>query len=209
MADHIICGSIGAIIGFIIGGLLVGSMCGKEYRKRIEALQSQNDQLKKAQRKEKEHDINAREEALPDPDPLRTLKQQAIYNEYVPNADDLADEDDEDNRETDFNEDTDVEFDDPFDQDDIYLIEAKDFQEDISYRDNETLTFYQEDGVLVDDHNEKVENELRVVGKEFMDKVKDTDEDFLYVSNDIEDKMYEIVVNHNESFYRDILGVTV
>lgn len=209
MADHIICGSIGAIIGFIIGGLLVGSMCGKEYRKRIEALQSQNDQLKKAQRKEKEHDINTREEALSDPDPLRSLKQQAIYNEYVPNADDLADEDDEDNRETDFNEDTDVEFDDPFDQDDIYLIEAKDFQEDISYRDNETLTFYQEDGVLVDDHNEKVENELRVVGKEFMDKVKDTDEDFLYVSNDIEDKMYEIVVNHNESFYRDILGVTV
>lgn len=208
MTDHLIYSGIGALIGMILGGWFVGSVCGKEYKKRIDALQYQLDRLKSEKDLAKQNDISDREMALEDSDPLKTLKETAISNKYI-SSDDLADEDDEDDdHETDFYEDTNVDFDDPFDQDDIYLIEAKDFQEDVKYRDNETLTFYQEDGVLVDDHNDRVENELRVVGKEFMDKVKDTDEDFLYVSNDIEDKMYEIIVNHNESFYKDILGVT-
>lgn len=213
MSDHIIFGGIGAIIGFLLGGFVVGSICGKEYKKKIESLQYQLSELKDEKKQAKEQDIIDRELALEDQDPLKTLKETAISNNYI-SSDDLADEDDEDeeeedSHETDFYEDTNVDFDDPFDEDDIYLIEQRDFEEDIKTRDNETLTFYQEDGVLVDDHNDKVENELRVVGKEFMEKVKDTDEDFLYVSNDIEDKMYEIIVNHNESFYRDIMGVTV
>lgn len=207
MSDHIIFAGIGTIIGFLIGGFVVGSICGNEYKKKIESLQNQLEYLKKEKKREKEHDILEREMALDDPNPLKTLKETAISNYYI-SSDDLADEEDEDSHETDFYEDVEADFDDPFDQDDIYLIEQKDFEEDISTRDNETLTFYQKDGVLVDDHNDKVENELRVVGKEFMDKVKDTNEDFLYVSNDIEDKMYEIIVNHNESFYRDIMGVT-
>lgn len=210
MSDHIIFGGIGAIIGFLIGGFVVGSICGKEYKKKIESLQYQLSELKDEKKMAKEQDILDREMALDDPNPLKTLKETAIAHDYI-SSDDLADEDedDDDSHETDFYEDTDVDFDDPFDEDDIYLIEQKDFEDDIKTRDNETLTFYQEDGVLVDDHNDRVENELRVVGKEFMEKVKDTDEDFLYVSNDIEDKMYEIIVNHNESFYRDIMGVTV
>ena len=205
MTDHIIYGSIGALIGMILGGWFVGSVCGKEYKKRIEALQYQIDQLKNERDTAKQADISKREMALEDPNPLKTLKETAIYNGYT----DGEDEEEDDCHETDFYEDTNVDFDDPFDEDDIYLIEQRDFEEDIKTRDNETLTFYQEDGVLVDDHNDRVENELRVVGKEFMEKVKDTDEDYLYVSNDIEDKMYEVIVNHNESFYRDILGVTV
>lgn len=209
MTDHIIYGSIGALIGMILGGWFVGSVCGKEYKKRIESLQYQIDRLKNEQNAAKQADISEREMALEDPNPLKTLKETAIYNGYADGEDEEDEDDEDDSHETDFYEDTNVDFDDPFDQDDIYLIEAKDFQEDVQYRDNETLTFYQEDGVLVDDHNDVVENELRVVGKEFMEKVKDTDEDYLYVSNDIEDKMYEIIVNHNESFYRDIMGVTV
>ena len=206
MTDHLIYSGIGALIGMILGGWFVGSVCGKEYKKRIDALQYQVDRLKSEKDLAKQNDISEREMTLDDPNPLKTLKETAISNKYI-SSDDLADDDDDDH-ETDFYEDTNVDFDDPFDQDDIYLIEQKDFEEDIKTRDNETLTFYQEDGVLVDDHNDRVENELRVVGKEFMDKVVDTDEDFLYVSNDIEDKMYEIIVNHNQSFYRDILVVT-
>lgn len=196
MANHFVYGGIGAILGFLLGGFLVGAICGKEYKKRIESLQHQLDRAKHEEKINKENDIRDREMALSDPDPLKTLKETAIYEGY-------SEEDEEE--DVDLNEE--IEFDDPFDENDIYLIDAKDFQDDLSTRDNETLTFYQEDGVLVDDHNDKVENELRVVGREFMDKVVDTDEDFLYVSNDIEDKMYEIIVNHNQSFYRDILGV--
>ena len=204
MANHFVYGGIGAILGFLLGGFLVGTICGKEYKKRIESLQYQLERVKHEEKINKENDIRDREMALSDPDPLKTLKETAIYEGYS-EEDEEEEDDDEDADEVDLNEE--IEFDDPFDENDIYLIDAKDFQDDLSTRDNETLTFYQEDGVLVDDHNDKVENELRVVGREFMDKVVDTDEDFLYVSNDIEDKMYEIIVNHNQSFYRDILGV--
>ena len=199
MANHFVYGGIGAILRFLLGGFLVGTICGKEYKKRIESLQYQLDRVKHEEKINKENNIRDREMALSDPDPLKTLKETAIYEGYS------EEDEDEDVDEVDLNEE--IDFDDPFDENDIYLIDAKDFQDDLSTRDNETLTFYQEDGVLVDDHNDKVENELRVVGREFMDKVVDTDEDFLYVSNDIEDKMYEIIVNHNQSFYRDILGV--
>ena len=209
MANHFVYGGIGAILGFLLGGFVVGAVCGKEYKKRIESLQHQIDRLKYEQDTAKENDIRDREIALSDPDPLKTLKKTAIYEGYTTTSEPI--EEDEDEVEEDDLSDIELDegIEDMFDEDDIYLIDAKDFQEDVGVRDNETLTFYQEDGVLVDDHNDKVENELRVVGREFMEKVKDTDEDFLYVSNDIEDKMYEIVVNHNESFYRDILGVTV
>jgi len=203
MSNNLIYSGIGALIGFLFGGWLVGSVCGKEYKKRIESLQNQLDRQKNEERSAKEKDIRDREEALPDPDPLKTLKNQAIYNGYVDGEDEENDEDDEDDISKS------IEFDEPVEDDAIYLIGVKEFQDDLNHRDNETLTYYQSDGVLVDDHNDKVENELRVVGKEFMEKVADTDEDYLYVSNDIEDKMYEIIVNHNESFYRDILGATV
>lgn len=203
MANHFVYGGIGAILGFLLGGFLVGTVCGKEYKKRIESLQYQLDRAKHEDKVNKENDIRDREMALSDPDPLKTLKETAIYEGYTTTSGPIEEEDDID--DVDLNEE--IEFDDPFDEDDIYLIDSKIFQEDVGHRDNETLTFYQEDGILVDDHNDKVENELRVVGREFMDKVKDTDEDFLYVSNDIEDKMYEIIVNHSDSFYRDILGV--
>ena len=116
MADHIIYGSIGAIVGFIIGGWLVGSICGKEYKKKIEALQYQLSDLKEEKNRKKEHDILEREMALDDPNPLKTLKETAIAHDYI-SSDDLADEDedDEDSHETDFYEDTNVDFDDPFD----------------------------------------------------------------------------------------------
>lgn len=199
MSNNLIYSGIGALIGFLFGGWLVGSVCGKEYKKRIESLQNQLERARNEGKAAKEKDIRDREEALSDPDPLKTLKQQAIYNGYVDGEDEDKEDDDDISKP--------IDLDDPFEDDTIYLIDAKDFQDDLEYRDNETLTYYQTDGVLVDDHNDKVEDELHVVGKEFMDKARDTEEDYLYVSNDIEDKMYEIIVNHTDSFYRDIMGV--
>lgn len=199
MSNNLIYSGIGALIGFLFGGWLVGSVCGKEYKKRIESLQNQLERARNEGKAAKEKDIRDREEALSDPDPLKTLKQQAIYNGYVDGEDEDKEDDDDISKP--------IDLDDPFEDDTIYLIDVKDFQDDLEYRDNETLTYYQTDGVLVDDHNDKVEDELHVVGKEFMDKARDTEEDYLYVSNDIEDKMYEIIVNHTDSFYRDIMGV--
>ena len=81
------------------------------------------------------------------------------------------------------------------------------FEKNLKIRDNESLTYYQVDGILVDSVNERIPNEERIIGVEAMDKVGDCSEDYLYVSNDVEDKMYEIIVEHNQSFYRDVMGL--
>ena len=97
--------------------------------------------------------------------------------------------------------------DDPFDPDDIYLISDDEFRKDLNYRDSETVTYYQEDHMLVDSADMPIHDEERVVGTEALDELPETEEDYLYVSNDIENKMYEIIVEHNQSFYRDVLGM--
>lgn len=97
--------------------------------------------------------------------------------------------------------------DDPFDPDDIYLISDDEFRKDLNYRDSETITYYQEDHMLVDSADMPIHDEERVVGTEALDELPETEEDYLYVSNDIENKMYEIIVEHNQSFYRDVLGM--
>lgn len=203
MSNHaLIYTGLGAVIGFILGGFIVGSMCGKEYRKRIESLQAQNDRLTVENRENREQGLLKREEALKD----KYEKAVEALHEY--HGDEEPDEDEaEDEGIGEFDADTDVEFNDPFggfSESDIYLIDAKEFQGDVDYRDNETLTYYQADGVLVDMQNDIVDNPERVVGKDLLEKAADTDEEFLYVSNDIDDKMYEVIIEKNESFYRDI-----
>lgn len=102
----------------------------------------------------------------------------------------------------------------------IRIISSEDFQNDLEYRDNETLTYYQLDDVLVDSGNRKIVDEESVIGKECVGLISsmpqpegtenlddDVDiESFVYVDNEIEDKIYEIIVNHNQNFYRDFAG---
>ena len=97
----------------------------------------------------------------------------------------------------------------PFKTGDIYLISDDDFRKDLNYRDSETMTYYQEDHVLADSADMPVHDEEEVIGVEALDELPTTEEDYLYVSNDIENKMYEIIVEHNQSFYRDVLGMEV
>lgn len=90
---------------------------------------------------------------------------------------------------------------------DIHIISEQQFKNDLNYRDNETLTWYKEDGVLADSADMPIHSEEDVIGVEALDKLENMgDDEFLYVSNDIEDKMYEIIVEGNMSYYRDIVG---
>lgn len=87
----------------------------------------------------------------------------------------------------------------------IYLIDADQFKKDISYRDDETITYYQQDGVLVNSADRVITNPVKVIGDEAAREMERTDKDELYVSNDIEDKVYEIVIEHMYA-YRDMVG---
>lgn len=102
----------------------------------------------------------------------------------------------------------------------IRIISPERFNADIEYRDNETLTYYQMDDVLVDSANHKIEHEEEIIGKECMGLIAsmerpegtediddETDvESFVYVDNEIDDVLYEVIVNHNQNFYKDIAG---
>lgn len=126
-------------------------------------------------------------------------------------------DDDEDEEDDDLVHDED---DDGDDKKVIRIISAKQFNENLEYRDNETLTYYQMDDVLVDSANHRIQNEEATIGKECMGLIAsmerpegtediddETDvESFVYVNNEIDDVLYEVIVNHNQNFYRDMAG---
>lgn len=201
MSDRIFCGLLGFFVGGLLGGYLVGRMCGKEYKKRMDDLKEENEKLSK--------EVESYDSALDDiEDPFAN----------------------ENNSEDDVDSETDVGIlsrkygSDRFnkemerytgpsesskDPNDIHIIDAESFRRDIETRDNETLTYYQEDGVLVDSANNVIRNEEQVIGVEAMEKIFDCGEDvdYVYVSDEEDDKMYEIAVEHTQSYYRDVMGV--
>jgi hypothetical protein len=123
----------------------------------------------------------------------------------------------EDDEEDDYDIDEDVEFDDPFDEGESVVVKKpvepktpmfsmmsqEDYEQDFEYRDAENLTYYQEDHVLADSFDDRIGNAVEIVGEEALREAQETNEDFIYVLDEVEDKMYEIEINHEESYYRD------
>ncbi len=227
MNHNFIYAAIGFIIGSIAGGFFMGCYCGKVYKKRIDALEYELDDIKSIKREEKKRDIADREKKAENHKLAKKTAEDIIgYHEYV--TPEREEEDDEEEDE-DFDSDEDLDFDDPFDrhessnemndghattgnleeEDDeremIRLISKKDYSEDLQYRDSETLTYYVEDGILADAFDDPVQNAAEVIGIEAIETAETTDKNEIYVSNDIEDKIYEIVVEHNESYYKDLM----
>lgn len=90
----------------------------------------------------------------------------------------------------------------------IRMIDKETFKRDIEVRDSDTYTYYQEDGVLVNDITREIEtDQLGVLGKEVMEIIEDTEKDELYIDNEPDDMLYDIVVDHSMSYYRDVLGM--
>lgn len=89
----------------------------------------------------------------------------------------------------------------------VEMISVEQFKKDIQVKDCSTYTYYQEDGILVDDMTQEVETDQEgILGKAAMEVIDDTTEDALYINNEPDDMLYEIVVDHNMSYYRDVLG---
>lgn len=138
-------------------------------------------------------------------------------------ADRIGPDDSDDIPDEDEDLDGDLDFDDPFegyepadsddkDSDDGYekikLISEEQFKKDLEVRDCGQYTYYQEDGVLVDDSTQEIErDQAGILGEEAMEIIPDTEKDFLYVDNEPDDTLYEISVDHSLSYYRDVLGL--
>ncbi len=95
---------------------------------------------------------------------------------------------------------------DDYDPDDIYLISPDTFRQELAYRDDETITYYQQDGVLINSADQLIDNQERCIGLEALNEAKTTEEDYLYVDNLVEDKIYEICIEHRYSYYRDVMA---
>lgn len=208
MNHNFIYAAIGFILGGIAGGFFMGCYCGKVYKKRIDALEDEIDILKADGKTKKEKEISEREKKAKEHKLAKKTAEDIVgYHEYVSPERKEEEEEDEDE---DVDLDEDVEFDDPFEdeQDEremVKLISKKAYNEDLQYRDSETLTYYVEDGILADAFDDPVQNAAEIIGIEAIEMAETTDEDAIYVSNDIEDKVYEIIVEHNESYYKDLM----
>lgn len=89
----------------------------------------------------------------------------------------------------------------------ISMIDEETFKRDLQVRDCQTYTYYQEDGVLVDEMtNEIEEDQAGILGEEAMGMIDETERDTLWIDNEPDDTLYEIIVDHNMGYYRDVLG---
>lgn len=198
MIDHLIYGAIGFVLGGVLGGAVVGRMVTKDMKKRLDEYEERNkllidevSQMRDEKRAEKEKKIEKIEKEI------KLDNYNSLRKRYVSSS--VSDEENEDEDENDL-----------VDEDDaskIKMISEQQFNEEINYRDHEELTYYQLDGTLVDSANEIVMAEENVVGSEIMDIIDDTKNDNLYALNDDLDKLYDITIEHNASYMRDVLGI--
>lgn len=232
VGEHFIYGAIGFLIGGILGAYFAGRTCAREYKRRIGELQTQCDSLVDENHKATERALSDRQKGLLEaekkidaklkPRKLSTARLEKLSKEYGSESFDrhfaervAPDDSDEDEDEADDVEDicdADVDFDDPFDEEersDIRMLNPDEYNLELKQRgDCRTYTYYQEDGVLVDDATQEVERDQEgVLGEDVMGMICDTDEDFLYIDNGPDKALYEISVDHKMSYYRDVCGL--
>ena len=209
MSNNFLCGVIGFRLGGITGGIIAGLWIGKECKKTVDKLQYENSKLK-----ERKHDEFEKELERRDTEVQKKAEKLIQYSGYVRVDGDLDADSDED-----FDSEDDISFEDPFEKGDdededsdddsedgkrIRLISREEYDQDVVTRDSETLTYYHQDGVLADELDDPVLNQTDVIGIDGVEKAEQSEDDIIYISNDIEDKVYEVVIERNESFYRDI-----
>lgn len=212
MGEKLIFGVIGLFLGGIGGFFIGGAVCANQYKKTIESLRSENDILKEEIKQVKDEKLAEREKAIQKAE-IKYYVDEIIKKEGYSGSDpeDENKSEDEEADEDDFDSDEDVDFDDPFENDLVKdgeqkgfrLLTEEQYEEDVKYMESESLTFYQQDKILADAFDEMVKNGTNIVGAEALKKAETTNENYIYVSDDDEEKLYEIEVNHIESFYRD------
>lgn len=198
MASQFVINAICFVAGSIAGGLAVGMIFGKEYQKKIRDLQEEVDYLRDKNHAEKREELKKREEEVSKAEVEQDLHSVINTLGYSREASEEKEEKKEEKSEPRSKEQR---------EEDIYMIDADEARDDMPYVESETFTYYQEDNILADALNDKIENGGGILGDDCMAKLSSTDEDYVYVRDDAEEKIYEIIVDHEQSFYRDILGI--
>lgn len=200
MGSQFVINAICFVAGSIAGGLAVGMIFGKEYQKKIRDLQDEVNYLRDKNRSEKHDELKKREEKVAKEEVEQDLHSVINTLGYSHEASEEKEEEKEDEKPEQRSKEQ--------REEDIYMIDADEAKDDMPYVESETLTYYQEDNILADALNDKIENGGALLGDDCMEKLASTDEEYVYVRDDAEEKIWEIIVDHDQSFYRDVLGIS-
>lgn len=212
MSNHIITAAIAFIVGGIFGGAIVGRIVTSEMKSRLDYLEEQNKKLidenvsmRDTKIKEKQAKVEKleKETSLDEYESIRTRYVTSQKSE----KDETLDNSENDDPDDDLSDDLDDDFEDDRSEK-IKMISEKRYKDELNYRDNESLTYYQLDGTLVDSSGEIVMKEEEVIGSDIMDIIDETNNDYLYALDEDIDKLYEISIEHDSSYMRDVLGVS-
>ena len=222
LGDWIFLG-IGLVSGGIVGGCIVGKVCAKEYQGRLEELQKERDQLIEEKARDDSRGLLERQKGIVEAEKrldknLSSLKKKKDNKKPVRSFEELSEAyrsdaedtfDDLDLSDYDISDDEVDESDGESDGDSdpqIRVIDKESFNNELAERDAETMTFYQEDQILTDAAQEVVHDKEELLGEEGLRLCEDTRDDTIYIDNEIDDILYEVIVEHSASYYRDILG---
>lgn len=206
--------------GAIAGGYLVNRKLTNEFAEWRKKLQSENENLRKEREKARKKLTETIEKYSEKADV--TIKSQFSHNltDIKPELDELSkkykDEDfDEHFGDREYPEDDD-EVDDP-DADfydggsrEPYVLYRPPFEIDPDELESEfsdceltSITFYQGDGMLLDERGELISDVAGLLGPMVADALPTCTDDYIYVHNDIHDTNYEVIIDQGSSGYLD------
>lgn len=202
MVDTIVYAAIGFVAGAITGGIIVGKVLAKEFSKKVDILDKQNQNLTDELVRIRDKNFEEREGKI-DEQEAKLTEYKTLIADYIP-------DDEEDYEELVFHAASGdtivkrVEIEDR--SEDIKRIDEGRWEEELNRKENVRLTYCQEDSTMMDDDHEIVRNPVQMVGAEIMDVIDETKNDFLYAIDEQLEKIYEIEIDHDLSYTRDILG---
>lgn len=219
MSNAIIYSAISFIFGGIIGGAIVGRVVTSDLKKRMDELEDQNRKLIDENCELREQKLEKKKAKVEKLEKETDLGEyNALRRRYVSSMEVKAEKELEVNGqpnyigETENVEDDDALVDDDENEDEdrsakIKMISERQFKEELNYREREDLTYFQLDGTLIDRENNIIEKEELVIGAEVMDIIDETNNDDLYALDDQLNKVYDITIEHDGSYIRDVLGL--
>lgn len=87
-----------------------------------------------------------------------------------------------------------------------YIITDEDFQVDFPYVTSSTISYYPGDGIFADERGERITDPVKIVGDEAIAKLKNCDDECIYVHNDEMHVNFCIVIEHGLGYMKDYLG---
>lgn len=207
MLDHLIYGAIGFLLGGMLGGAIVGRLVTDDMKKRMDNLEDENRDLRKEIAELKDEKFEEKKKNVEKLEKETDLEEyESLRKRYVSNDIEGEDDFEVDLDETD-NE-TKIEHIEVKDRsDEIKRISEQQFNEEVNYREKCELIYFQEDSTMIDENKDVIINEENVVGSEIMDIIEDTKNDYLYALDDEKDIVYQITVEHEQSYMRDFMGI--